>query len=288
MKYILFADDTSILYSNNDIFELTRVVNNELLILSDWFKANKLSLNIEETNYMLFGPKFNAKKYNQDLASLNINIEGKLICRVEYTKFLGVIVDSKLNWEKHINYISMKLSKTFGVLSRIRRKLTPSSFISLYYCLIYSNLNYCIIVWGTASKSLINKLFILQKRAVRLIVKAHFLASTSPIFKQLNILKLYDIYLLSCSLFMFKYKCNLLPESCKDLIILSNTTILSYCSKLRIHNEFHIPSHRTSLREKCIKIRGPKIWKFLPNIASNLFSINTFKHYCKKLMFSKC
>ena len=57
LTFILFADDTNILYSNSNIWELERIVNTDLLKLSDWFKANRLSLNIQKTNFMLFGSK---------------------------------------------------------------------------------------------------------------------------------------------------------------------------------------------------------------------------------------
>ena len=93
---VLFADDTNLFLSCRDIMHLFDIANIELSKLSDWFKVNKLSLNVKKTNYILFGRK------RLTLSETNkICIDGQQIERVEYTKFLGVFIDEKLNWKKH-------------------------------------------------------------------------------------------------------------------------------------------------------------------------------------------
>ena len=98
LLFILFADDTDIIYSNTDLVQLMNTVNSELDILSDWFKANMLSLNVQKTNFMLFGYKTVPTVYGLQDPNFNIKIENYSISRVEFTKFLGVIIDSKFTW----------------------------------------------------------------------------------------------------------------------------------------------------------------------------------------------
>ena len=169
LLFMLFADDTNILYSHSDIMNLMNTVNSELANLSDWFKANRLSLNIKKTNFIMFGYKRMPAQYNSQDFNFDIRIDNEGIFRVDYTKFLGVIIDHKLTWQRHIDYIALKISKALSVLSRLKYKFPKSSLLSLYYSLIYPQINYCIIIWGNASKIHMNKLSILQKRAVRII-----------------------------------------------------------------------------------------------------------------------
>ena len=119
LTFILFADDTNNLYSNSDIWELMRLVNTELLILSDWFKANRLSLNIQKTNFMLFGYKHIPKDNSKDF---HIKIDSTNISRVETTKYPGVIIDEQLKWQHHTSYVAMKLAKSLGILNRLKYK----------------------------------------------------------------------------------------------------------------------------------------------------------------------
>ena len=171
------------------------IVNTELNTLSDWFKANMLSLNVQKTNFMMFGYKNVPTKYGLQDFDFNIRIENEKISRVEFTKFLGVIIDCKFTWNRHINCIALKISKAISVLNRLKYKLPKNCLLSLYYSLIYPHYSYCIVIWGCASKTLMNKLVVLQKRAVRIVDKAnYFKCHTEPIYVKLKLLKVTDVY----------------------------------------------------------------------------------------------
>src|SRR5579872_6299102 len=113
-----------------------KIVNSELQILSDWFKVNKLSLNIKKTNYMLFGYRDIPLNDQINVSPFQITIENEQIAKVDSTKFLGVIVDKKLTWQQHISSISLKISKSLNILKRLKNKLPNKCLISLYYSLI--------------------------------------------------------------------------------------------------------------------------------------------------------
>ena len=113
-EVIMFADDTNLFFSGNDLITLTNTVNQELALLSRWFKLNKLSLNIKKTNYMLFRTCNN--KLDNDL---NISIDGIKLNPVTKTKFLGLIINSTLTWNDHIVMIKSKISKNIGMSSLV-------------------------------------------------------------------------------------------------------------------------------------------------------------------------
>jgi len=286
LLFMLFADDTSILYSNSDIMQLMNTINSELINLSDWFKANRLSLNIQKTSFIMFGYKKVPAIYNSHDFNLCIRIDNENISRVDYTKFLGVIIDNKLTWQRHVDYIALKISKSLSVLSRLKYKLPKSCLLTLYYCLVYPQLNYCTIIWGCASKTLINKLLLLQKRAVRIIdTVSYWKCHTDPIFIKYNLLKIMDIYLLSCLIFLYKFKFKLLPEVCSTMLTQNVNTNIPYSFR-HVHN-FDIPSYRTSLREKCIKIRGPKYWDSISDDIKNADSLSMFKSRLRNMITDK-
>ena len=94
LKCILFADDTNIFCSGKDETQLSKTINTELRKLHIWFSVNRLSLNIAKTNYMLFG------NYCK-IANIYIKVDNTILDRVYVTKFLGILIDDKLNWKEH-------------------------------------------------------------------------------------------------------------------------------------------------------------------------------------------
>ena len=199
---------------------------------------------------------------------------GSPIIRVESTKFLGVFIDEKLTWKTHINHIKLKVSRGLGVMSRVRNILSSIILIKLYHTLIYPHFVYCIIAWGSAKPTLLNKLFILQKRAVRLCTGSGFRTSSNPLFTKLHLLKIGDIYNLYTTMFMFQLKCNTLPNSCLNLVSLANKDNVY---NTRYSGYFKIENFRTRAREMYLAVRGPKLWDSLPLQIQTSANIGLFK-----------
>ena len=96
---ILFADDTSVFLVGNNLNSLSTIINEELDKLSIWRASNKLTLNIEKLHYVIF----HRARLKQ---SINITLSNTSLERVTFTKFLGVIIDEKLSFTRHISYIN--------------------------------------------------------------------------------------------------------------------------------------------------------------------------------------
>jgi len=277
LQFVLFADDTNLFYCNKSIEVLEETVNKELDLLSTWFRANKLSLNVDKTNFILF------KSRNKQYPEISVYIDGRSIKQVSQVKFLGVYLDELLNWSSHISNISTKTAKNSGILSKLKYKLPSSVLLMLYNTMILPYLTYCNIVWACNSNSQLAHLIKLQKRAVRIVYKTTYREHTSPVFKMLNILKLQDINKFQIAVFMYKYHHNLLPLIFDDFFCL-NADIHTYYT--RHSNALHMPAVRTTLRQRSIVFVGPLIWNQININFYSLPSVASFKFHYKRLLMS--
>ena len=191
LTFLLFADDTNVFVSGKNLNELIININRKLTNVNMWFRANKLSLNIEKTNFMLFCSKNKNKSYSiqPSINGLNINT----LTHVASTKFLGIIIDDKLNWSLHINYVASKISKNIGVISKIGSFVDGKILIMLYYSLIYPYLTYCNIAWASNYPSKFIPLLTLQKRIIRIMFRLHPRAHTKDYFISNGFLNIYQI-----------------------------------------------------------------------------------------------
>jgi len=280
LRFLLFADDTNLFLSANSLSELISALNCELNCLSDWFRANLLSINIQKTKYILFG----AKQKLRCAPPFNLAIDGISLDRVTFTKFLGVYIDEDLNWKPHTSYISLKISKSLGVINRVKSILPCDLLLSLYYTLIHPYLLFCNIIWGGASKLALHRLVCLQKRAMRILTHSHYLASSTPLFLHLKILKISDLYRYYICLFMYRAKNNLLPVSCSHHTRFVNRTPRY---PMRNTNDFELMPFCTNLRRKYIGIVGPEIWHSLPLSLKTLNSEYSFKKSLFELLLEE-
>ena len=271
---LLFADDSNAFISGSDINDLILEINNELKQLVIWINIIKLSLNIDKTHYMIFtSSKHLAKTKN------NVVIKNIIISQVTTTKFLGVILDDKLTWKPHIASVKGKLSKCIGILTKVRNVLNKKGMILLYYSFLYPYLSFCIEVWGKSCPTYLSSLFIVQKRAVRLISFSPYLSHTDPIFKSLQILKLNDIYKYSVALFMYKFVMGYLPLIYNNMF---NFNLEFHNYNTRQSKQLHVSRGRLNIRRRTIGYNGVFIWNELMKFISINCSLHSFKLRLKR------
>ena len=162
---ILFADDSNLFLKEKHIEDIVSALNKEMNILVDWLRANRLSLNIDKTHYMVF-----TLKPKEEIPDLNILINGKKIERVRECKFLGLIIDEKFSWKEHIKYIATKAAKSIGIINKARKFFNKDTLLTLYYAFLYPLLLYGNVAWGNAPTSTLSLLYKVQKTVVRLIL----------------------------------------------------------------------------------------------------------------------
>ena len=142
------------------MIDLENAINLELRNLQRWLIANRLSLSIAKTEFMVIGSnqRIHALSNNQ----IHIEIDGKSIKRFEEAKSLGLFIDEHLSWTKHIEEISKKISSAIGALKRIRPFISESTALQIYQALILPHFDYCSPVWDELSVTLSDKLQKLQ------------------------------------------------------------------------------------------------------------------------------
>ena len=143
LSFFLFADDTNIYFEADDLCSLTNTVNKELRNVKSWLYSNKLALNIDNNNFVLF---HSPRKQLPD--QINIKFGKKNVSRPKYVKFLGILLDEHLTWKYYIIELHKKLSRTSGMFFKIRQYIPLPSLISLYNSLFSSFLCYGITAWG--------------------------------------------------------------------------------------------------------------------------------------------
>ena len=168
------------------------------------------------------------------------------------------------------------------MLGRVRNILPFDVLIMLYYTLIYPYLIYCIIVWGGACTTNLNRLQILQNRAVRLVTRSPFRSSSAPIFAHLNLLQVSDIRRLQIALFLFRCKHFLLPNICLQHCLV-NTRL---AHDTRHCSTFVMQPFRTNIRGQYVSVIGPKTWETLPVNLRDIKSVFVFKREVVKYFVS--
>jgi hypothetical protein len=168
-------------------------------------KCNKLSINTKKTNYIIF--KHKQKKLHRNT---HLYFDDQLLEHADITKFLGVYIDENLNWKSHIGHVCNKIAKSVGIIFKSRFLLSAKTKLSLYYSLIYPYLSYCNVAWSSTYITNLNRLFLLQKRVVRVMTNSDFLAHTAPLSARLQILdnfKVYSFYNLHSQIHVFLSSC---------------------------------------------------------------------------------
>ena len=259
LKFYLFADDTTVFYSDKTNPETEALLNLELSKVSDWLAANKLSLNVGKSNFL----HFHHGKSRKEI--LNIMIDDTEVKEKESTKYLGVMMDNKLNWKTHIQITQTKLSKGICILAKTRYFVTDKVMLNLYYSYFQSHLNYNILNLSMANSSSLKPIRNAVKKAVRIMSFKNKYEHTAPLFKKFEILS-FDFHVQhKQAVFMWK---------------LSNELILPPISNLFSKNtynssKFNLP--KSNVSQKAITFSGVKLWN--SGITESLKNKSTLKSF---------
>jgi hypothetical protein len=285
---ILFADDTSLLaslcnfYINKpktakDLEDLSHKINRELEKINEWLSINKLSLNVKKTKYIIF----HHNRQKMDEATLNLELNKQPIIRVKEFCFLGLTLNEQLSWKNHIHDVSNKISKTVGVLNKLKHTLPCHVLKLIYSSLILPRLYYCNLAWGHSPDRLIK----LQKKAVRSISNNKYNAHTEPIFKKLNILTLKDMHILCKLKFFYKLENNMLPPYFWLYMFSANKT-----SKTRNKDPYQQLVPKMAVFLKSIRFSVPILLRNTPPLIKGKAQTHSFQGFCtyiKKYMINK-
>ena len=207
-----FADDTNLLCSDVDEKSLRKKMNEDLRLIYIWLCANRLSLNVDKTEFVVFRPP-----HKNNFTRFTLKLNRTVLHESPKIKYLGLILDRNLSWKHHIFELRKKLSRAVGILYKMKKLNTPKNvLLSLYYSLFHSHMTYGICLYGLADSQYTTKITLIQKRAIRIISSAPFNAHTEPLFKNLGILNFSKTLKFQFSMFMWQYDHGELPDCFKD------------------------------------------------------------------------
>ena len=270
---ILFADDTTIFKSSDNIDILYQMINHDLCNLVDWFRANRLSLNTSKSYCMLFNDRTAVPTQR------HITIENEIIERKNHGKFLGLVLDERLNWSHHLAYVRSKLSRSLYAMNRMKHILDTKHLTILYQSLIHSHLSYGLILWGSTFATYLKPLQVCQRKSLHCIYNAAYDAHSNPFFARSNILKLEDLWEFELCKFVFDALHGFLPKPLSSLYMF-NATVHSYIT--RQSRNPHVVSIRTLIARNSPSHQGPMVWSRVPVDIRNLNNRNSFKHSLKR------
>ena len=251
----LFADDVNFFYENKSLQILQNRINSELINVHTWLSANKLSLNIEKSNFIIFHPP---QKRLLDF-SFNLFLNNKQLKREYCIKYLGILIDSHPSWKPQVDFVVKKIRRSIGILSKLRHYIDLSILLKLYYALIYPFLIYGIIIWSNTHESTLKPIFILQKKALRIITFSQYDSPSSSLFKSLQVIKFYDLVTFHIATFMYKFHNQLLPTAFHSFFT-KVTNIHKYNTRLAAKQSYYLPFVRTNYGKFNIRFQGPSIW----------------------------
>ena len=269
-QFVVYADDTTVYNSSFHINDLFSEMNLTLDKINTWAFNNELLINTKKTKFMYFGNKnSNATEHALKIGSLDI--EG-----VKSFKLLGVVIDERLDFKMHIDNVIKIINKNLGVINKIKFYFTKSSLLNLYYSLIFPHLYYCNIIWGPATKTFINKLYLLQKKFIRIVKNygdpQNKNKNTADLFNEYKIMTIYELNNFKSACFFH----NLIQNKFSTLnfnykINKKNTRLGS--------NEFNlIPCYTpySVIASRNIFYYGVSQWNQLPDYVK---ICNTYKHF---------
>jgi hypothetical protein len=190
---VLFADDTRNIITDRNKLDFNININETFQDMNTWFNVNLLTLNFNKTQYLEFGTK---NYYN---VNTQINYDEKSITTASEIKFLGLNIDDTLSQKQHIEQVISKICTVCYVLRNIKHTVSLDTLKVIYFAQIHCIISYGIILWGSSSYA--NKVFILQKKIIIIIMNTRPRDSCREIFKNMEIMTLYSQYIYSSLLY---------------------------------------------------------------------------------------
>ena len=260
---VLYADDTSVIITEPSPTSFKLHLNSLIDDINTWFKCNMLTLNLDKTQYLEFTP------------IKNLNKKGTIVCKnnytlntVESTKFLGLTIDETLSWQPHIEILIKRMCSASYALRSLKYFLQTETLKMIYFAHVHSLMSYGIMFWGYSSKA--TKVFIIQKKILRILYNLRPRESCKEIFKQKQIMTFYSCYIYSLILF-----------------VANNIELFKFNNELHGHNT-RINTNLYSKNVRLTKVtKGPytagiRVFNHLPqNIKALLHNAQHFKRTVK-------
>lgn len=266
----LYADDSALFYSGQNINSNIVVIREDLILINDFFRINRLCLNVGKCNIL----HFTGRKTIPTLPAIELN--SGTVETVKSIRYLGIVLDSSLNWRAHVTELCSNLSRRVGILNKLRFYLPTKILQMIYFALVHSRINYLVGIWGSACNSILNPIQVLQNRALRFSNRLPWSFPTRELFslERFPVLNIQSLYRFSVAIFVRR--------------TIDNTgyhTIdfpsVDHVYNTRNRNRLHRPLFRHNIGQRSIAFSGPTIYDNLPTHIKSA-SYTRFRSLLKK------
>ncbi|XP_044747620.1 uncharacterized protein LOC123308825 isoform X1 [Coccinella septempunctata] len=261
----LFADDTNVIVSGDNIETLSENIRETMQRIQGWCTENKLNLNADKTNIVIF-----SNIRTNLLFPEKITLGDGEVPVNQNTKLLGVMIESNLGWTLHCDALVSRLNSVIYTFKILRDQVDVDTLKTVYFANFQSLLAYGLIFWGGGSQE--ERVFIVQKKALRTMFRMSYRTSCRNIFKAQNIMTLPGLFIYRTLLFMHKNK-----NYFQDFENTNNT---------RRKFAYFFPTHKLSLTEHNPMYTAIKLFNFLPKHIRDIKEYTTFRKSLHRLIMN--
>ena len=274
-----FADDNTISAASKTVSDLIETLQKATKSAIDWFKYNNMIVNPEKFQALLISK---SKRENLPRA---LSLENKTVNVLDSVKLLGITIDDSLSFNQHISTFCRSAANQLNALIRLRSFLGFNEKKVLLNSFIYSNFNYCPLVWMLSHAKSLNKIDNLQKRALQFLYN-DFDASYEELLLKAGKLKIREANLMILCVEIFKTINKLNPQFMEHIF---KTSVSLRPTRRQYQLNLSVPTYNTAkFGEKSLKVQGPRIWNSLPFHIKSAENLKTFKKMIKNWNGSKC
>lgn len=269
-KMSLYADDTNIVVSHKSLNEMEIIANQSLMSINNYFTGKNLLLNPDKTNFISF-----LTQQSKTKPEAFLEIDDVQIKQVHLTKFLGLLLDTNLTWNAHILSIQKKIASGLYVLKCMSKYCNMETLKMLYYSHIHSHISFGVVLYGSTSVGNLQNILLLQKRAIRIILKLQQQDSVKHLFSSLGILTVYGMYIME-TILTVRLANDKLPK-------LGSSH--NYITRNR--NQIAVPNTNLKFARKNPLVAGIQFYNDLPVSILQTNSISIFKKKLKLYLINK-
>ena len=222
---------------------------------------------------------------NNTIENFNLKMGDTVLEEVTEIEYLGVIFDRHFTWKPYVRSLAQTLSRSAGVLSKLRYYVPVNIMQTVYYAIVYSHIQYAILCWGPIAKSIISDLQVIQNRAVRMVGNFHRRTNVNYMYLNLRFLNIENIFQLELSKFMYRFNKNMLPKPFSNSFG-KISDMHSIRTRSASSNKLYLPNFKKKSGRSSIKFLGVQCFNDIPEEWKNL-KMYQFKEEMKKNMLSK-
>ena len=276
----LYADDSTIHHTDYTISDIENRLQCNLNEINHWCKQNNMSLHPGKSKCMLLSTKYKMRNARK----LLLTVDSIIIENVDVYKLLGVLIDNTLSWKPQISAVCRKLNSKIALLKQIIYFLSDEMKKMFYNAYIMPCFDYCITVWGKGvkSKSDLNRILRIQKRAARIILKKPSYTCSLDMLNELNWLTFENRCAYHMGLLIYKCKNQLLPNYMTNLITFTSNETYNLRSASR--NKIAQLKARTNYLKDTFSYCSTEIWNSIPLHVKKCVSIYSFKKNFKRFL----